>query len=269
MKIRIEKICYFVSSLFCLFVNDKSIKKKNLIIAVSQRKHGSMNLYQAERGNKDCQYNRWQFLKSQKIDPDTVVSAKLVHGNKVQIVGAPEQGQVIAGYDGLITNEPKVYLSITVADCLPVFLYDPIQQVIGLAHAGWRGLDKQIIRVAVAKMQTEFSCLAQDIQTYIGPGICGQCYEVGQDMIKKFQKVGENCNSRPDNFRGDKDNYRLPDGKYKLDLKVIAKSHLQGLGVEQIKISPECTYELEDKYFSYRREKQKPIEVMMAVFGRR
>ncbi|MBI1839054.1 MAG: laccase domain-containing protein [Candidatus Colwellbacteria bacterium] len=130
------------------------------------------------------------------------------------------------------------------------------KEAVGIAHGGWRGLSQNILEAAIQKMIQGFGSKTENIIVAIGPGI-GQChFEVEDDVLSNFKEY------LPDALvtKGD---------KTFLDLKEIAKIQLMKSGVkdENIEISPECTHCLQEKYFSYRRDKPEIIETMMAVMG--
>ncbi len=163
----------------------------------------------------------------------SVVYAEQVHGGEAEIVDFSHIGEKIKGKDALVTKERDLYLSIAVADCLPVFLWNESGGVVALAHAGWRGLCSGIIENTLFKMK-ELSDEA--ISAYIGPGI-GKChFEVKGDVAEKFPRFTEKRN-----------------GKIFVNLKAVAREDLQKGGVKNIEISDECTY-CSDNCFSYRRD---------------
>lgn len=123
-------------------------------------------------------------LKKGKLSKDTVRMFQ-VHGNTVAVVTKKDSGKTIENCDGLITNDPNIYLSVSVADCIPLALYDPVTKSIGLLHAGWRGLNNGIIKKVVGLMVENFSTDPGDLLSEIGPHICQRHYE-----IKKFMSRG-------------------------------------------------------------------------------
>lgn len=231
------------------------MKDKNLIIAISTKQDGSMKLLNYSLKNASIEKNRERFLKKLKINQNLIASAKLVHGNNVQIVTKKQAGKFMRNTDGLITVEKNLFLSITVADCLPVFLYDAKNKVIGLIHAGWKSLAKNILGNAVQKFIHDFQSKPEDVFVEIGPGISKCHFEVKKDVFDKFKNFTNAISKR--------------NGKKYLDLKTIAKEQLINYGIEEknITINPDCTYCLKNKYFSYRRDKPKDLETMIAVFG--
>jgi len=103
-------------------------KFKGLIQGISTRKFG------------DCRKNPQEFLGTLKLDKKDLVLAQQVHGNKIRVVGDEDKSQVIAGVDGLITCTPGVILGVRTADCLPILFYEPEADIIGVCHAGWKGV---------------------------------------------------------------------------------------------------------------------------------
>ncbi len=227
-----------------------------LRINLSQRPDGNMKL-EPNLINDRAITNRQQWLTKQKVDPSQVVSAGLISGNRVVVVTRADAGRIVDQADGLITDQADLYLAITVADCLPIVLFDLQHQVIALLHAGWRGLDQGIIRAAVKQLQTTFGTKSADLTAWIGPGI-GPChYEVQDDLVAKFA-----------DYDGVVD-YRA--GKNYLDLKEVARQQLVSLGIEssRIEVSSICTYDHADTYFSWRYDQQKPVQAMLMLVGRK
>ena len=218
---------------------------KNIIAAVSEKNDGAM---------KDSSANRRAFFSKLGLEEKRVVSGHLVHGNNITVVSAKDRGKKIKRTDGLITANKNILLSVTIADCLPILLYDPIMNIIGIVHAGWRGLEKEIPKAALEKF-AELGSKPSDILAAIGPGI-GQChFEVQKDVADKFSIYPETI--------------LKPDRKIFIDLKAIAEIQLlgQGLREKNIEINPDCTFDYPDKYFSFRRDKPETIQAMTAVIG--
>ena len=120
------------------------------------------------------------------FDADQVVSAEQVHGATVAVVHKCENcgpGNRIPHTDGLITEEPWP-LMIRVADCFPVIVYEPSAKLVAVVHCGWRGTVAGILPRAVARLIRESGGRLSDLRAGIGPGICGDCYEVGLDVAR-------------------------------------------------------------------------------------
>ncbi len=239
------------SNLFSIFK-----EYSGLVAAISEKEDGSMLLKKEAENKEEVINNRKRFLEKLGVDINWVVSAKQVHGNNVEIVKTEDRGKIIPATDGLVTRNKGVFLSITVADCLPVFILAKEKGVVGLIHCGWRGLAKNILKSSIQKITDNFQVTPKDILVGIGPGISKCHFEVGESVLNKFQPFLKECAEERE-------------GKKFLDLKKIAQIQLLNLGVlpQNIEINPECTYCLKDKYFSFRRDKPKNIKTMLAVIG--
>lgn len=229
-------------------------KYQNIQAFFSRKSDSSMKLTSNSLLKKRISANRENYFVKNNIDPKNVVSAEIVHGNKISIVSKAEGGKIIAGADGLIAQSKNIYLSVTSADCLPIFLFEPEKEIIGMIHAGWRSLEKGIASNAVEKI-IKLGGRPENILVAIGPAICQKHYEVGLEVAEKFKKYPEAI--------------KKEGGKTYLDIKKIAQLQLLELGLQKknIEISPECTFELPKKYFSARRDKPKIVEAMIAVIG--
>ncbi|WP_044912751.1 polyphenol oxidase family protein [Butyrivibrio sp. WCE2006] len=170
------------------------------------------------------------------------MNGKLEYINETYAVGDA------GGYDSIVTSLKKVMICIWSADCVPVFLYDPVKQVIAVAHNGWRGILADITINTLNVMERCFGTKHADVIAAYGPGICGNCYEVGTDIYDIFLgKFEKNVTS---GFFRKKDN-----GKFLLDLKKAATYELTAAGVQKENIFDTgiCSYE-NKSYASYRRD---------------
>lgn len=196
--------------------------------------------------------NRTSFLKEMGLDSKDLITPILEHGSIVKRVGKFDK--IVKGCDGIVTDEKGVILSITVADCLPIFLFDPQGEAIGLIHAGWRGLSKGIIHNAVKLFLKEFNSCPEKMLAIIGPGLCRDHFEVGQEVALKFELYPKNITINQERIF--------------VDIKGIAKVQLEenGLISENIRVDPDCTFCLDSEYFSYRRSGPgKEIETMLCI----
>jgi len=116
------------------------------------------------------------------LDSAELTTMGSVHGASVARVDKP--GGSVDDVDALLTNRPGVALFATYADCYPIVLWDPELKVAGLVHAGWRGTRAGVATAAVRHMQDEYG--SRRIKAGIGPGICGRCYEVGEEVASQF-----------------------------------------------------------------------------------
>lgn len=138
--------------------------------------------------------------------------------------------------DGLITNVSQTVLTTFYADCVPIYLVDPVKKAIGLCHSGWRGTVGRISQVTIARMQEEYGSDPKDILAAVGPSICQNCYEVSGDVIEQFQ----------DSFREKYWKelfYQKENGKYQLNLWKANEIILEEAGItkEHISVTDICT----------------------------
>ena len=170
-----------------------------------------------------------------------MVKMQQVHGDNVVLVGPKDDGKIIKNCDGLITNMQGLSLSITVADCLSLFLYSPTTNSIGVIHAGWRGLSKEIIKKGIEQMKRELKAKPGKLMVYVGPHICQKHYEVKKDVADKFSNYPKAL--------------KKVKGKIYLSLEEVAKEQLIEAGVPKanIQFDERCTYE-DKSLASFRRE---------------
>ncbi|MCK4744475.1 peptidoglycan editing factor PgeF [Candidatus Parcubacteria bacterium] len=227
---------------------------KNLVYGISEKKDGTMKFLN-NMDDAAVKLNREKFFAKQNIKLDQIISAGLVYKNRVKIVDKNDAGKFISGFDALITNEDNLYLTITVADCLPIYIYDFKKKIIGIAHAGWQGVQQNIIKNAINLMKENFNSNSSDIFVYIGMHLQKCHFEVKDDLLLKFKKY-KNAIIKKNN-------------KIFIDLSLIVKTQLleQGILEKNISVSDECTFCLKDRYFSYRRDKPKNIKAMIAYIG--
>jgi len=184
---------------------------------------------------------------------DMVFSAQ-THTTNIRIVTEEDKGN---GYtrdnafqevDGLITNVPNVCLTTFYADCVPLFFVDPVHRVIALSHAGWRGTVAGIGKITVETMNRNYSCNPQDILVGIGPSICPECYEVGEEVIAEFKQTFEP--SFWNMIFTENENE-----KYQLDLWTANMLQLQKAGIHpsNLAITNLCTYCNDTRFFSHRK----------------
>lgn len=226
-----------------------------LVAAISTHDEGSMRVADYPAVPEIYLENRARALASRGILPGETAALRLAHTPFVHVATREDAGKVLLDMDGLATKDRGLFLSITVADCLPLFLFDPSTGIIGLLHAGWRGLEGGIVPAGMKAL----AGLGADPRTMlagVGPGI-GSChFEAGKKLADFFKAYGATVHR---------------DGKLFLDLKKIARAQLvrEGIADAAIEISSECSACLPEKYFSFRRDKPLLVDPMMAVLGLR
>lgn len=170
--------------------------------------------------------SRRAFARALGVDGDSLTVAGAVHGATVARVD--EAWEVIQGVDGLVTDRAGIGLFATFADCYPIVLWDGRRKVAALAHAGWRGTLAGVAAAAVGVMRDQYGCAPGDVVAGIGPGICGSCYEVGEDVASKFEAEVV----RPG--VGD---------RFLLDLAAANRLRLERAGVKEVHVLGLCTKE--------------------------
>ncbi len=234
------------SSRMMKVVEPDLIKKyPELLLAISTKDGGvSPSPYFLNLGlsvgdeEKNVVENRKRFFESLNIPLDRVVMQKQIHSDNVNIVN---ESCFIQDSDALITSEKNLYLAISIADCIPVFLYSPDKKVVAGIHSGWKGTEYKISQKVVQRMIKEYGVNPAEMIAYIGPGISVENYEVSKEVAEKFQSSS----------------YKIKNGKFYLDLKKDIYEQLIGAGLKQenIEVTSYCTFRDKELFHSHRREK--------------
>ena len=173
-----------------------------------------------------------------------VVVTRQVHGADVLVVDdSPDQTPdsqplVLATADALVTSAAGVGLGMRVADCVPVALADAQARVVGVAHAGRVGLLAGVLPATVAAMAA-LGARASRMRAWIGPHVCGDCYEVPADMARQAEDAMPGIAAR------------TSWGTPSLDLGRAAAVQLAGLGLARVERHDPCTMTSPD-LFSHR-----------------
>jgi YfiH family protein len=187
------------------------------------------------------------------VEPDSLVISDQVHKTVVRLVNNNDRGKgftVPRDYkeiDGLITNTPNVTLVTKYADCVPLFFVDPVKKAIGLSHSGWKGTVGRIGQITIDEMVCAFNSNPKDIIAVIGPSICADCYEVGEEVAVKFMYVFSD-NISAILLKNDKGRYQL--NLWEANRRVLLDA---GLSDEHIHISKVCTSCNHELLFSHRK----------------
>ncbi|MFN8411385.1 MAG: peptidoglycan editing factor PgeF [Anaerolineales bacterium] len=193
--------------------------------------------------------NRLRSFQVMGRNPASIHDVWLVHGTEVVYAEAPRALDTPAlKADILLTNNPEVTLYMRFGDCTPILFFDPVKQVIGMAHAGWMGTVKGVASETVNAMQSHYGCNPEDVIAGIGPAIGVDHYEVGPEVISQFEKAfGHDANRIIDSRNG---------STY-LDLWTANYIQLVNAGLTQVELSGVCTACHLDDWFSHRAEKGK------------
>jgi len=160
-----------------------------------------------------------------------------VHGDDVLVVDAPMELHQVPSADALVTTRRGLGLMVRVADCVPVLLADATTGVAGAVHAGRPGMALGIVDRAVASMRDQG---AERIVAWLGPHVCGRCYEVPPAMREEVSAVVPAAWAE------------TSWGTPALDIGAGVTEQLRALGVEVVDVGG-CTRE-DPALHSYRRD---------------
>jgi polyphenol oxidase len=161
-----------------------------------------------------------------------------VHGTAVADLDA---GPPVGPADAAVTRRAGQVLAIMVADCLPVLLASEDGQVLGAAHAGWRGLAAGVLEATLAAMAVP----AGHLRAWLGPAIGPRHFEVGDEVRAAFLARDPGAGA------GFRSNDR---GRWLCDLHLLARRRLASAGVTAVAASGLCTYAAADRCYSFRRD---------------
>ena len=185
--------------------------------------------------------NRARVAEAMNVAPDRLQGVHQVHSADVLTVTGPSPERPRA--DALVTAVPGLALSVLTADCQPILFADHDAQVIGAAHAGWKGARDGVIEATVQAM-CDLGAEREAIHAVIGPTISPHAYEVGPEFFDSFMSHD------PENARffakGEGD-------RMMFDLPSFGLSSLRAAGIEQAEWTQHCTYLDPDRFYSYRR----------------
>ena len=177
--------------------------------------------------------SRWTALQDDLSDKARrCVIGRQVHGTTVVTHRGGWEGLLRTGHaDGHIAAERGIILTVSVADCVPIFLAHP-SGVVGVLHSGWRGTSARIIDAGLQAF-VRLGLAPDELKIHLGPSICGRCYEVSAEV--RAELTGQ-----PVNRSGN------------VDLRSLIAEHASEAGVSDISVSGECTKCDNDRFFSHR-----------------
>lgn len=195
--------------------------------------------------------NRKRFFGLLGIDESRLAHASQIHSANIQLVNKPG---LYTDTDAFITNTEGLFLVISVADCIPVMIYDPVNEAIANIHSGWRGTQQNIVCKTVELMTVNFKSKPDELIVFMGPGISKKNFEVDKDVACLFSC--EYVAPKP----GVKEKYLVDTGK-------MIYNSLLAAGVKELNIERNGLCTLDNEYLhSYRRDKNKSGR-MFAVIG--
>jgi len=177
--------------------------------------------------------SRWLAFRRSISGFHAVALGNQVHGVEIMTLDAGRGWIQVEGIDGWITTTAGVLLTVTIADCIPVYLIAP-GRGIGLLHAGWRGTAGRILRHGVERLKAETCCPEAEIIMHCGVGICGACYEVGSEVMLGCGLSAEGS------------------GPWHIDLRERLAAQAAELGLRSISRSAWCSAHDRASFYSHR-----------------
>jgi polyphenol oxidase len=212
----------------------------------------------------DVVNNRERLAEAVGLPIESWVYAEQVHGKEVIWLTSEDKGKgirsresAIQAKDAFITQDTSLCIAALFADCVPLYFYDPIHQVIGLTHAGWKGTVQEIAAVTITKMRQNFASKPDDILVAIGPSIGICCFAVDEVVMNKVWELFNRDMMWKD---GDKPLFQEKmNGKFMLNLQEMNRQIMIKAGIlpSHIEVSQLCTSCRTDLFFSHRKENGK------------
>lgn len=191
---------------------------------------------------------REELARAIGVGKEQLVFPRQVHSDQIVVVHRPVGSSEIAETDALITNERGICICVQTADCVPILIYDPRQQVVAAVHAGWRGTVSKILAKTIHRMQLQFDSEPDDLISGIGPSIHHHVYEVGQEVIIQVRE----------NFPAFRALLKpsVHEGRAFFDLWAANKMLMieSGIKEENIEIMGMCTWSHHSLFYSARRD---------------
>lgn len=226
------------------------------LLGFSDLSDGDLSFYHfSESENLD----RWGNLEAVKKNAITKPKwVNQVHGNRLVVVETVEEDTCNQKADALITAFTEQPVGVFSADCLPVLLFN--NQVCAAVHAGWKSTLQNIVSIAIKSFCNDFGQNPASINAMLGPCICQCCLEMGDEVYEEFAVTDI---SFLNSFK------RM--GKWHLDLHGLNRFQLLSAGLleKNIREIGFCTFCNEEKYFSFRRQKQRNGSMFSFVVNRK
>lgn len=220
---------------------------------VSEGQFASMNLGFGTGDNEENVSKNYKIMAQKlNIKIEDIVETDQTHTSNIRYVTEKDKGRAMKepyyeDVDGLFTDKKNIALMTFHADCTPLFFYDSAKEVIGIAHAGWRGTLQNIAGIMVKAFIKKFGSDPENIKSAIGPSLGQCCFEVDKDVADMFISADLKY----------KDFMKMNGEKYHFDLWEINKYNMmkEGMKTSNIEISGLCSKCHNDLLFSHRGQK--------------
>lgn len=207
--------------------------------------------------NENVISNRDKVCKEIGYSIDSLVAMQHAHSANVHVISDSEKGKGAKDWsdglpntDSIVTNMKDVILFSATADCSVSIFFDPKKSVLGICHAGWKGVRDNIIINTISVMENKFKCNREDIIVGIGPAICDKCYDLKEEVADGFEKQ---FSVKSDNILR-----KGADGKRYLQISKAIEVQLISSGIKRdhIEDSRLCTSCMINEFYSYKKENQ-------------
>ena len=239
---------------YCTF---ESLEDKRIVHAVITRNGGispapweSLNLG-GTVGDDPARVseNRRRALQVIGRSHETIYDVWQVHSAEVICTDGPRaSNSPHLKADAILTDQPGVTLFMRFADCVPLLLFDPLNEVIGLVHAGWLGTVRQVVKAALETMCTQYGSRPENILAGIGPSIGMHHYPVGPEVAAQVKaSFGQDASGL----------LYTTNGEIQFDLWSANQLMLEQAGVRFIEVAGLCTACHAEDWYSHRQENGK------------
>lgn len=221
---------------------------------VSEGIFSSMNLSYTRGDEKEAVDENFRRIAALfDSTPENIVCSDQTHTTNIRQVTKEDMGKGVTrkrdyqDVDGLITDVPGIILATFYADCVPLYFLDTEHKAIGLSHSGWKGTVGKMGACTLKAMREAFGTRPEMVKAAIGPSICKDCYEVGEEVAEQFMSL----------FKEHTEEMITPgkaEGKYQLDLWAANKRILLESGIlpENLEVTDLCTCCNSELLFSHR-----------------
>lgn len=195
--------------------------------------------------------NREAFFSELKINKEHVCTQKQIHSDIITYVASSGN---CGDSDALITDQPNLALTISSADCTPIFIYDSLNKIVAAIHSGWRGTQQKITLKTINKLIVEFNSKPENLFVFVGPSISQKNYEVGAEVANLFDDKY---------IHVIEDRYYLDVAKNNYDMIIESK-----IPESHVEYSNLCTFKESELLHSYRREGTKSGRALGLIYRR-
>lgn len=220
---------------------------------VSMGNYASFNLSPFSGDNPERYTKNLQILCNRlAIQPEKLIIPYQTHGTEIReinssffVLSIEKRLNALNGVDALYTKLYNVCIGISTADCVPLQFFDPVQKVVAVAHAGWRGTSNKISEKTIYTLVDKYNCKPADILVTIGPSISSKEYEIGKEVVDIFKEAGFDISKI----------ITIRNKTFHLDLWKANVQSLEKAGIlrDHIEISGICTFTENERFFSARR----------------